>query len=220
MKIDKVHKAVEYWVNRNQNGGMPNPSEFNNLCYISQINVINRHVAKKDGVEAYTWSADEIAAIKKTTTATPSTYAVTRPTDLMYLLTIEYPYTESIDGVVITKHKQVDMIREGELNRRINSAITYPTKEYPMGKWTNTGYDIYPELESVRINYVRMPEKPIWGSTTNARGREVFDEASSTDFELPESMVHELALEILSQMGLNVREAEVVQYANTLKSTE
>lgn len=218
--INKVREIVKYWVNRNQNGGMPNGDEFSTLCTLAQINVINSHV-KKEGVETYSYDADEIAYLKEVETATVTDNLAPRPTDFMYLLNIDYRYTYEVDGTVLSKYKEVDMLRDGELNRRLNSAITYPTTEYPMARWTKDGFEVYPdEVGSVRITFLKKPADPVWAYTLDGRGRPVYDELNSVDFTLPESMINEIALDILSQMGINVREAEVVQYANTLKAQE
>ncbi len=61
----------------------------------------------------------------------------------------------------------------------------------------------------------RISLQPKFGYTLSITNQEVFDVANSVDFELPDHYVPELVIEIAKYIGINLREAEVYQYAKS-----
>ena len=100
------------------------------------------------------------------------------------------------------------------------------TKEFPYAEIQSNKLSIFPiEIgqkvgtiypNDISVSYYRYPSRPIMGVENNVPA----DNAEQTvDFELPNSFFNKLAVSILEQIGVTLREAEVEAYANKESQT-
>ena len=210
--IDKVKQLVEFWIKKNRNGGKPTPAEFNLLAANEQIGVIKESV-KLIGFETYTVIADEISNLKTEQSLSIAAGKFNQPSDFMFLMGLSSTYT---DGVI--RRADIDLLRENEFNYKANSLIVNPVSSYPIARRLDGKYEILPSsISTIRCVYIRQPADPIW-AYTEPNGRPIYNASGSTDFELPLSMIERLAYGILSQMGINVRENQVISNAESQKN--
>lgn len=212
--IDLVYKILEFWINKKQEGGLPSPEEYNNASKIAQINVINNHV-KREGYERYGFDGDEITEIKRSQVLSKTNGFFTKPTDFMFLMSLSY------FNSTVSQNRDVKILRESAFQERANSKLLPPSNNFPIAKKRDVGYEVLPiTINSITCVYIKKPSDPIWAFTSDANGRPVYDSGNSTDFELPLSMVNELALEVFKQMNLNVSKTELVALSQQLISNE
>ena len=65
-----------------------------------------------------------------------------------------------------------------------------------------------------------MSAASLIGSATAVPGVEIYSPANSVDFELPKHYYVDLVVEIAKMIGVNLRDADVVNYATAEKQIE
>lgn len=118
---------------------------------------------------------------------------------------------------IVKKEYDLDVVRESELGRRLVSAVNPPTSRFPVASIKSDEIEVYPTtLQYVVMDYTRYPVDAVWAYTMSGN-RPVYDESNSVDIELPKECENELAVMYLSYLGINMRDAELVQYAEMQK---
>ena len=69
------------------------------------------------------------------------------------------------------------------------------------------------EIKSVMMYVYHLPINPPQWSYVTIAGKPVYNPSDSTQFRLPVRVHGELVIKILEYLGVNLREAQVVQYA-------
>jgi hypothetical protein len=115
------------------------------------------------------------------------------------------------------EERPIDVLRSVEWGNRINSRINTPTNKRPIAELRSTYIQIMPKTVSfMRFEYLRHPLQPVWAYTM-VNNRPVYNEAASTDIDAPKEAQNEITVIALSYMGINMREPELVQYAEGMK---
>jgi len=123
------------------------------------------------------------------------------------------------DGITSDKDKIVEEVRRKDFGYMRNT-IAKPSLTYPAYERYSNLLRVYPpELEKLTLRYLRTPNKPKW-TFTKVMGKELFDptNASYQDFELHVSEYSNIILKMLSHLGINLRENDVIQIAEQLKN--
>ena len=70
------------------------------------------------------------------------------------------------------------------------------------------------------IFFSKVSAQPNFGYISAVQGVEIYSPSNSVDFELPEHYYTELVVEIAQMIGINLRDADVAQYAAVEKQKE
>jgi len=120
---------------------------------------------------------------------------------------------------VTSKVVSVRPVDDFELANILGSSIVSPTKEYPILTFYKEGVQYHPkDIGSVDFVYLRRPEKALWAYNTIDNKPE-YDLSNSVDLEWPEQVFNEIAVRILSFVGINLREADLTQYSEGKRQT-
>ena len=122
------------------------------------------------------------------------------------------------DGVVTDTGIVIDEVERGRINY-LNRSIAKPTALYPVYERYNDNIVVAPSsVTNVQVRYLRTPKIPNW-SYSLVGTEPMFNPADAAyqDFELHESEFSNIVLKMLSHFGLNLREQDVIQVAETLK---
>eukprot|EP00918_Siedleckia_nematoides_P022684 GHVU01048851.1.p1 GENE.GHVU01048851.1~~GHVU01048851.1.p1 ORF type:complete len:251 (+),score=19.02 GHVU01048851.1:167-919(+) len=220
--------------------GMITPSQFNSFASIAQIKVYNdifkefesnkrlslrQATAGRDKNRVKQLQEDLSVFSKSETITTSSTDlgVFTKPDDLARIISmstfgdwfLDQTTTEAIQ--IIYDEEKLDLI--------LRSVLSSPTEDTPVAL-ISRDIQVFPTtVRKIKLRYYKTPEGvnpltgaqvamlPKFGYTTSAAGQEVYDITNSVDFELPDHYVPQLVLEISKMMGINLRDAEVFQYA-------
>jgi len=126
---------------------------------------------------------------------------------------------KNMTASIINKMVSIRHIDDFELANILGSSIVPPTKEYPILTFYSEGVQYHPkDIGSVDFVYLRRPLKPLWSFTTPV-SKPVYDSANSIDLEWPEQVFNEIAVRILSFVGINLREADLAQYSDGKRQT-
>jgi hypothetical protein len=213
--INSVRNTVLFLLNKD-NRGYVSPLEFDYFAKQAQLEIFeqyfsdySRAVAAQNSRKKALNYGDSVSHIQnkidiftKNDSLTYDTDHFNTPDDLYKLINVVY------GGKIVQEvasHKY-DMI--------VNSNLTKPSVTYPIYKRIDNSLFVSPDsiTTTVSANYIRKPQDPHWGHTMLA-GDPVYNEDSSTDFEISASDETELVIKICKFAGLSIREADVVQLA-------
>lgn len=128
------------------------------------------------------------------------------PEEMAFPLALKTPAQVKI--VIVDNDKWAD---------RIQSKIVPPTEAHPIAKITETGWQVKPEtIGSIKLDYLTMPVEPVYAEKV-VDGEIVFDEANSIDLAWKKMQYNELLSRALVHLGLNVKDAAVMQVAEKNK---
>lgn len=213
--INSVRNTVLFLLNKD-NRGYVSPLEFDYFAKQAQLEIFeqyfsdySRAVAAQNLRKKALNYGDSVSHIQnkidiftKNASLTYDTDHFNTPDDLYKLINVVY------GGKIVQEvaNHKYDMI--------VNSNLTKPSVTYPIYKRINNSLFVSPEsiTTTVSANYIRKPQDPHWGHTM-LDGDPVYNEDSSTDFEIPASDETELVIKICKLAGLSIREADVVQLA-------
>ncbi len=115
---------------------------------------------------------------------------------------------------------EVEKVTNSKISMLANSLLTAPSKMFPAYSLNTDSVTVLPKTidnpGQVFSQYIRYPKDPKWTYSTLAGGQPVFDQSQSDyqDFELPIDDEVNLVIKILQYSGIQIREAQVVQFAN------
>lgn len=99
----------------------------------------------------------------------------------------------------------------------MSSPIAKPSDSQPIYVETRGGINVYGADEivgagRVRVEYIRIPDNVVWGYT-NVLGVAQYNASTSVNFELDPSEETDLIIKILELAGVEVKAADVINYA-------
>tara|TARA_R100001594_G_scaffold5456_3_gene16971 strand:+ start:1604 stop:2284 length:681 start_codon:yes stop_codon:yes gene_type:complete len=219
MTIDEIYKYVKFLANK-ENRGWLKPSEFNMLAKRVQLDIIKDRVGRMspdgatNGYRENSQFYDELRTII-TQNANMGGGAdsngngeYTFPSDYLYFLALTF------------NNRDVEILNHGGLMKRLSSHLNPPSAEYPVGIIYSGGVRVYIAPDSsaaigdVNITYVSEPNTPNWAFTV-INNIEIYNSSGSTDFELPESTHKEIIHRIVAYLGVQLREANMIEYGTS-----
>lgn len=115
----------------------------------------------------------------------------------------------------------VDRIRYAENNKLysfLGSTID-PVSTNPIYTPSDTGFTFYPNtITSARLTYVGKPNEIVWNFATDLNGRPVFNPTGSVDPQWYDTDMYSVIARALRMVGVNLKDGEVSQYAETIKN--
>jgi hypothetical protein len=114
----------------------------------------------------------------------------------------------------------IEEVERAELSYLLNS-MAKPTLVYPVYERFSDRVKVYPDSvpNAIYLRYLRTPKMPKWTFFSLSDGNPAYNPAAGDfqDFELHESEFSNIVVRMLLYFGINLREAEVAQIAQTLK---
>jgi hypothetical protein len=124
------------------------------------------------------------------------------------------------------------LYNQDDIDRVLSSDLSRPSSDNPVAL-ISSEIEIFPTtVGSISLRYYKLPEgvnpttgakvasQPSFGYSTAVPGVELYSPSSSIDFELPEHYFVDLVVEIAQLIGINLRDADVVNYASVEKAKE
>jgi hypothetical protein len=118
----------------------------------------------------------------------------------------------------IVTPKTVERIDDDKWNERLGNSIKTPSKDFPVCNFLKDRIRIEPrDLGAVEFSWLRTPNKPVWGYTTTS-GMEVYDAASSTNFDWNEILFTDIAKIVIGYLAINLRDGELASAIEQYKT--
>lgn len=231
MNIDELKRFFEFVLNKNQVGGNTTPTQFNDLVRQAQIDLFNEYYnpvyregsVTNRGYEVSQNVTDFFNNFIVDTFINFENGVADLPADYSHKGTgiIE---TYISDGEECNCDKGGDcgqmgygvvrFIMNHQRGHLLSSKIAPPTIEFPYGNIRSGKIFIYPkEVLSIAFSYIRKPKTPKWDYTLTPSNRPVYNPLTSVDVEIPIEWQNELLAKMLKYKGINIREAQLSQYA-------
>jgi len=209
MSLDEVYSRLLFLINKAQ-GGWYSPEELDDIVDSAQMTLFNRYYIE------YATSQRLIDALGPFKTqvsgTTGSNGLISIGSQYMDLLAL---YTLVQDPDNVTRAKPVPIIKEDELAFRLSSQISPPTISAPVARLlAGNIIQLYPQVAHTHITmYLRRPAAPHFGYTLVSGRVIVYDPLTSTQLEWSDKDIKSIILIALEELGLNLSEAETVQWA-------
>jgi hypothetical protein len=227
MTLYEMYTLIELILNKDFAGNIWSPDRFKQLIKVVNIDKYKKKFGlpeeyqpgrpiPREYVEITLKNADDMKAFKKfvSNTACPAGL-LPYPSDYAHRDQITYNRDTTINGVVVSVPKQVEILRETEWTARRSNYTKAPSTKHPIAVMRSTGIQIEPiTITSVDFAYWRWPVEPVF-EYNQFLGYITYNTASSVEFEWPQDEHTSLVRMILEYMGVNLREADIIQYANT-----
>jgi hypothetical protein len=219
---------MELILNKDYSGNMLTPDRFNQLIKVVNIDKFKQKYGlpeqyqpgrpiPKEYAEITLKNTDDLRRFKATPLISSPCPGglLPYPTDYAHRDEIYYNESVIIDGVTTYLPRPVEILRENQLSSRRGNYTKMPSLRYPVAVLRNTGIQIYPiTISLVDFTYWRWPITPQFAYIAN-EGYITYNASFSIEFEWPIDVHLDLVRMMLEYMGVNLREAEIVQYANT-----
>ena len=117
--------------------------------------------------------------------------------------------------VIYNDATEVQEVSRNEWYQIKKAPLVAPTTSQPAYLYEDQKIYVYPTtiVNSIQVSYIKKPADPIWGSVAGALGQFVYNEQTSTQFELHPSEQTELILKILMYAGVIIEDPSLVQIA-------
>lgn len=239
--VQRVYNALKDLVNKDQRGFIT-PSIFNQFAGVAQMNVFNglfdqqrtavrmrrQQIDSPKDQNKFVQVLEDLSMLTKKETLTLSSGVVDKPSDLGRVISM-FTTGNLILGVS-NKSKVQIVYNDADIDLVNLSDISKPTDQNPVALIANQ-IEVFPNvntsISTVDLRYYKLPQglvpdtqarsvsQPTFGYTTAVSGVEIYNSATSIDFELPEILFPELVMEIASLAGVNLRDTQVVQYSES-----
>lgn len=223
--IDLIFQVVKTIANKELRGNLT-PAEFNFLGTQAQNKIFREYfieIEKQQYKENRGYGGiglanmpiktrEKIDVFSKSVTLTYDVDRFVLPSDLYHTKQRGILYNSTV-------------VDEGQQSRSAfkNSSKTASSTTFPQYHREGNGIIITPSTitDNVTCKYIRQPLAPKW-TYAIVLGSELFDNTANDfqDFELHPSEMDKLAVEILSLIGINIRDLQVINYAEGIKKAE
>jgi hypothetical protein len=237
--VNTVYTALKNLANKDQRGFIT-PAVFNSFAGVAQLNVYNslfdklalgnaartRQLSGERETAPLKQIREDLARFAKESTisqtsSTDQTFA--KPADLGRIISAKTFGTFVLSQ---TTSIPIDLIYdEAKIEYILRSTLSVPTETRPVALVSDV-LEVYPtSIKKIKLRYYKLPESVAavspQGRSTNpptfgyiiSTNVEIYNPATSFDFELPDQYVPELVIEIAKMVGVNLRDSEVYAYA-------
>ena len=228
--IDLIYKTLLTIINK-ENQGYVSPTEFNILANNVQNEIFrgyfedeNKDKTKENKGYTNKGYSNLDFNERQRINQFSATADISRQVNGQFILPADLYFIED-DGIVSLSDKGLQLGNVVEEVERstigyLNNSMSAPSPVYPVYERYDKYIYIYPaSVILIRMRYLRTPKTPKWTYFVTGAGNELYDPSNSSfqDFELHESEFPNIINRMLTYFGINLREAEVVQIAETLK---
>ena len=237
ISVKRVYEVLKDLANKEQRGFI-SPSEFNTMAPIAQTAVFNKmwqsvvpaeQVRKagmdpQRGMSAAADIREQLSMYMKSDTLSidTATLKYDYPKDLYKVISAK-TYGNVLLGVVTSVPIEI-LYDSHRIDYMLQSTLSAPSIKKPVLLVADK-MEVYPKsIRKIDLRYYKTPEgltangtqtpsQPQYNYTT-VSGDEVFDSATSVNFELPEEMEDRLVIEMAGMIGTALREAALINYGN------
>lgn len=217
MIINRVYELVQFIANVEQRGNIP-PAQFNTLAEMAQLEYISKRVGNikilnERGVPQFGYGYESNWRVHED--LRPMVYGP-EVIPIASNGNFNYPYGYIWpDAIHKNDFTAIRRITADQYPGIKKSVIKPPTTGYPIVIMRNPYGFIDPyQIGSFSMSYLKTPPIPVWGfGFVGDSDRPVFDANKSVDFTVHGLAYTELAMLILSHVGINLSEIQLTQYA-------
>lgn len=229
MTLWEQFTLIKFIVNKDFSGNIITPEMFKDLIKVVNIDLFRNKYGLPEEyqpgrpipveyADITLKNTDDLKAFKVYLPNTPVVVGILPyPLNYAHRDTVTYPFSKTINGVVTVLPKPVEILREEQFNSRNGNYTKRPTTSNPIGVVRSDGIHIRPfTILSVDFAYFRWPIDPIFNYQLND-GYITYVPSMSQEYEFPKDEHMTLVSMMLQYIGVNLREADIVQYSELKK---
>jgi len=218
MTIDEIYRLVQAFASKDQRGFIT-PAEFNLMAKQAELELYNERLQTvMEGSQA-----KKIAGYYKK----GLTPAVAEQDILSFLYKKDITLTTG-EGSILSDYVcqlyigsnniAVDIVTAKNVGQIQKSSLAKPSTDFPVALLSSNAsssvkVSVFPNtINSVSCYYYLYNNKPTWNYVTIA-GKPVYDSSNSVAFLISSRCHGELVIKILGYLGVSIREADLVNYA-------
>ena len=235
--VNRVYSTLKGIVNKDQKGFVT-PAIFNEFASVAQMNIYNRLFDQFNNALRFRRATldagrdlskdkqvkEDLSVFAKKATLTKSGDVFSKPSDLGRIISMRTAATFS--GGSYSGNQVSILYDQDDIDRVLSSDLSKPTSTNPVAL-VSSDIEIFPtDVSTMVMRYYKLPQglnptsgaksvdQPKFGYSTAVAGVELYSASSSVDFELPEHYFVDLVVEVAQLIGINLRDADVVNYAS------
>ena len=229
MTLFQIYEMVQYYLNKDYEGNVITPDKFKELIIAADLDLFKRKIGlpedyqleapiSREYIDANKIATTDIRHLKvRAPTQAVTTGVVAFPSEYCVEDALRYNYQRNVDGSSVTITKAIEVLTEDQYGDRAGSWVKKPTTKNPVCVIRQDGIYVYPaSISVIDFNYYRYPTEPVFAYNQES-GYITYDSGGSTEFDWPKRLHMDLVRIILSYIAVNLREREIVQYAEAKK---
>ena len=218
MNADFPYRIIKFAIKKAMNGDFQ-PQQYMDVINIAQKSYQNYLIGQLEQYQygnsspRIQYSQNEISRQK----LTPLIYGYNLLVDVTGFSPYPGDYCLTDSMLSIYGQSRIRYCKQEQLFSTVNSGIDSIATN-PIYLIENKGFRFYPITQgSALLSYVRNVPDIVWGYTTDANGRSVYNQASSTDPIWADNDMLEIIVRALALVGVNLQLNVVNQYAEQIK---
>lgn len=225
MTLFDMWSLVEYITNKDFSGNVITPVRFAELIKVVNIDLFRKKYGLPEEyqpgrpiplefADITIKNTDDLKIFKvRLPNRTVTNGVMLYPSDYAHRDTVVYNYSKTINSVATPLPRPVEILRESEFAAREGNYTKRPTTQNPIAVMRSDGIHIRPiTILACDLNYFRWPVDPVF-NYTSGDGYITYDSATSVECEFTKDEHFTLVKMILSLVGINLRESDLVQYS-------
>ena len=240
MTIDEIYRLVQTFANKEQRGFIT-PSDFNLLAKQAELELVNKRLnilqeksqPRKAGGFIEESLTPEMAEqdlapflISKrfnvSSSVVASGYSEAEVAAIILGKLGGSIFILPDESLGINSHIPLEIVSSKNINKILRSSLVKPSIDFPIGLMSGSSTSerlkikIFPDnIKNVMVYYYHLPSIPPQWNYVTVAGKPVHDPSNSTQFKFPSRVHSEIVVKILEYLGVNLREAQLVQYAQS-----
>lgn len=206
--ILEIHDRINFAIKKGLTGYIP-PDKIVTEIHAESMNNWRKWIKQFEETQEISLYLDKLKGQNNVTLTSGSSPLSALPVD---------PYITAV--AVTASNKQVDPVDIGRWHERQNHPLAAPTADYPVYRLQNNTIFVLPTtITQVTIYHIKKPTRPVFAFTLSG-DRYVYDDDNSVDFEWPEILFDELMNRVLSNLGINMRDLDLLRHSLQEKTME
>ena len=233
--VNEVYSALKNLANKDERGFIT-PKVFNTFTTIAQNKIFNdlfnemskaktlrmRNVDAKEYLSFNKRLQEDLAYFSKESSLSQVSGVFSKPEDLARVISMK---TSGAYVFGTSTSTPIDVVYdESKIEYILQSDLSAPSATHPVAI-LGEDIEVFPtSVKKIKVRYYKYPEgrsvstgarsalSPRYNATNLGASNEVFNVATSVDFELPDHYVPNLVLEIGKMIGINLRDNDVFAY--------
>lgn len=224
MTIDQAHKFIDFIIRQSNSGVYVSPAETDLVLNRAQVQYFNKLYGNQNDyrydrpVPKISYAVTEKISnslspfLSDVTALTIDTNGKTNiPSDLFETVSI----TRTISGT----DYEITRVEHDRVANNLTSYYDAPTSDFPIYTQLRDKFQFYPKnIGTANIIYLKKPADMVWGYTI-VNGRPVYNAGTSIQPLWKDMDMNEIIYLALSYIGINIKDADVSQFANIKTQT-
>lgn len=212
--IKLVHDLVNFYSGK-FNTGYFTDEEIDNALHVESLNLFKKYFKVYEATQEI---SDYLRPFLKESTIGLTSGKGDIPNDYEHpvmILTIEQ--VDEQENIVVKPNKTIEQIARASWGYRVDDKFFGPTEDHPICRIDSATFEVRPTtITKVFLQYLKTPVAPLFKRTPEGD----FDPDASIDLEWSAIAQDEIINRTLVNLGISMREGELIEYSQIEKQQE